>query len=87
MVKKSETASTSDPNANTVSNQHDSDSDDIDDAKLTRAIANLVMSIPKPQKRDNNNSESVDSPKRTVASTSATPESGECNWPRFGTAF
>ncbi|XP_055299867.1 uncharacterized protein LOC129567237 isoform X2 [Sitodiplosis mosellana] len=67
MIKKTDktdTAGTSDQNANKVSNEQDSDGDDIDDAKLTKAIATLVASIPKPSKRDPTTSDLHDSPPR-----------------------
>lgn len=73
MVKKTDTAGTSDQNANKVSNGQDSDGEDIDDAKLTKAIATLVASIPKPSKRDPITSDLHDSPQRQNART-ASPE-------------
>lgn len=81
MVKKTDTAGTSDPNANTVSNAADSDSEDadvvIDNVKLSKAIANLVASIPKPSKRDVAAIERSDSPRRARASTTASPVPGK----------
>lgn len=77
MVKKTDKAGTSDPNANTVLNAADSDSEDadivIDNVKLSKAIANLVASIPKPSKRDVTAIERSDSPQRARASTTASP--------------
>lgn len=64
MVKKTDKAGTSDQNANKLSNEQDSDGDDIDDAKLTKAIASLVASIPKPSKREPTTSDLDDSPPR-----------------------
>lgn len=51
MVKKTETTSANNSNANATSNGADANSEDvvIDDAKLTKAIASLVASIPKPK--------------------------------------
>lgn len=65
-------------NAKTVSNEHDSDGDDIDDAKLTKAIANLVLSIPKPSKQEPQLVPATDSSRQLIiiASTSASPEPG-----------
>lgn len=81
MVKKTDkadTAGTSDQNANKVSNGPDSDGEDIDDAKLTKAIATLVASIPKPSKRDPNTSDLNGSPPRQRART-ASPNPGMNN--------
>lgn len=74
MVKKTDSAGPSGPDANTVTNA-DSDGDDIDDAKLSKAIASLVASIPKPSKREPTTSESNESP-RIRASTAPSPEAG-----------
>lgn len=81
MVKKTDAASSS--NRKSVSNEMNSDSEDadvvIDDAKLTKAIATLVASIPKPSKRDAVTAEFCDSPRRTRASTTASSMPGnEC---------
>lgn len=64
MVKKTETTSANNPNANISLSGANGDSEDadvvIDDAKLTKAIASLVASIPKP-KCDETTPESSDS--------------------------
>lgn len=56
MVKKTNTVHGNDSNANTVSNDGNSDSEDtdvvIDSVKLTKAMETLVASIPKPSKRE-----------------------------------
>lgn len=76
MVKKTDTASIS-SDKHTVANEANSDSEDadvvIDDAKLSKAIASLVASIPKPSKRDAAAAELCDSPRRTQASITASP--------------
>lgn len=81
MVKKTDTAAgASDANANTVANELNSDTDDtdvvIDNAKLTKAIATLVASIPKPAKRDADACEPTDSPRPARASVTVSPEPG-----------
>lgn len=78
MVKKTETASTSDSNANAMSADANSDSEDaIDDVKLTKAIASLVASIPKPSKRDATADECCDTPQRARASVTLSPIPGK----------
>lgn len=81
MVKKTDAIRSSDSNANTLSNDANSDNEDtdvvIDNAKLTKAMATLVASIPKPSKRETVAvSESCESPRPARASVTASPDSG-----------
>lgn len=84
MVKKTDTTrgGGSDSNANTLANDENSDNEDtdvvIDTAKLTKAMATLVASIPKPSKRETAAIvESCESPRPARASVTASPEPGE----------
>lgn len=82
MVKKTDAANSSDSNANTVSADVNSDSEDtdvvIDNAKLTKAMATLVASIPKPTKRETAAVlESDDTARPARTSATATPEPGK----------
>lgn len=82
MVKKTDATRGRDSNANTLSHDVNSDNEDtdvvIDNAKLTKAMATLVASIPKPSKRETATvSESCESPRPAArASLDATPEPG-----------
>lgn len=78
MVKKTDK---SDSNANTLSNDANSDTEDtdvvIDNAKLTKAMATLVASIPKPSKREAAVApDSCESPRPVRASATTSPEPG-----------
>lgn len=82
MVKKTDTVNSNDSNANTVANDVNSDSEDtdvvIDNAKLTKAMATLVASIPKPSKRETAVAHDSDELLRLAqASATATPEPGK----------
>lgn len=79
MVKKTDTARGNDANANTVSKDANSDSEEadvvIDNAKLTKAMATLVASIPKPTKRETATiPEPSHSPALARASATASPD-------------
>lgn len=80
MVKKADVkVRGNDANANTVANDANSDSEDadvvIDNAKLTKAMATLVASIPKPSKRETAMvAESSDSPAPARATAAASPD-------------
>lgn len=78
MVKKTDATRGRDSNANTLSNDGNSDNEDtdvvIDNAKLTKAMATLVASIPKPSKRETAAaSELCESPRSARASLTASP--------------
>lgn len=81
MVKKTDTVHGNDSNANTVLNDGNSDNEDtdvvIDNAKLTKAMATLVASIPKPSKRETAAiTESCEALRPAHTSTPASPEPG-----------
>lgn len=85
MVKKTNIARGNDANANTVASDANSDSEDtdvvIDNVKLTKAMATLVASIPKPSKRQTTMApERSGSPAPAHATATASPDLGNCKY-------